>query len=131
MPFWIGENLGTCSMFELTERGVIIVDVRDLSDYETDIDKVREKMELIAGLTINGRRVMVRCVAGINRSNVLACAALCLLIPKQKDLNMTWNHHWEVVRRKVPRAQPTQELIDTVKKALWQTGNFKYWKGKI
>jgi len=115
-------------MFELTEEGVIVVDVRDLSDIEKNIARVKDRINLIAGLLINGHRVAVRCVAGINRSNTFACAAMCLLLPKD-DLNETWNHHIEVIKGKVGRAQLNPTLVDTVKKALWQSKRFKYWHG--
>lgn len=125
--FRIWENLATCSIFELTLEGWIIVDVRDISDTERDINKARNKIELIAGLIVNGHKVVVRCIAGINRSNAFACAAMCLIMPQNNDLDATWNHHYDVVKGKVSRAQINSELIDTIKKALWSTNRFKYW----
>lgn len=111
MTYWIWETLGTCSMFELTEEGAIIVDVRDLSDVEKNIDRIKDRINLIAGLIVNGRRVVVRCVAGINRSNVFACGAMCLIQPIKQDLDGTWNYHMEIVKGKVGRAQPNQNLL--------------------
>lgn len=127
MTFWIWQHLGTCSMFELTEEGVVVIDVRDLSDTETNVQRVKDRINLIAGLLVNGNRIVIRCVAGINRSNTLACGVMCLLFPKE-DLDETWNNQMEIVKGKVGRAQPNPSLIDTVKKALWQTKRFKYWR---
>lgn len=114
-------------MFELTEEGCVVMDVCDLSDTEKDIRRIKDRIRLIAGLVVNGYRVVVRCVAGINRSNAFACAAMCLIMPQNEDLDTTWNHHLEVVRGKVGRAQINPELVDSIKKALWSTKRFKYW----
>ena len=125
--FKIWENLATASMFEATPEGWIVVDVRDFSDISKETDMAIERIRLIGGLIANGWKVVIRCVAGINRSNVFACATMCMLQPED-DLDDSWNKHWELIREKVPRAQPTMELYDTVKKALWGTKRFKYWR---
>ena len=124
--FKVWNNLATASMFEMTEEGWITVDVRDISDITTDIQEVKERMMLVGGLVANGWKVVVKCIAGINRSNVLVCGVMCMLEPKD-DLDETWNTHWETVRRKVPRALANPTLYDTVKKVLWQTKRFKTW----
>jgi hypothetical protein len=101
----------------MTEEGVIIVDVRDLKDDETDKKKIQKKIELIAGLICLGHRVAVRCVGGINRSNCMAIATLCLIEP-HGDINETWDFHFNHVKAVCGRAHICPDLIDTVKKTL-------------
>ena len=67
----IWDNLATASMFEMTPEGWIVVDVRDISDITKNTQEVKERMMLVGGLVANGWKVVIRCIAGINRSNVL------------------------------------------------------------
>jgi len=47
MTYWINEKLGVISLFEsMTEEGVVIVDVRNISDVESDVLR-----RLLNGLT--------------------------------------------------------------------------------
>jgi hypothetical protein len=118
MTYWIIRNLGTISLLEsMTEEGVIIVDVRDLKDDETDKFKIRKKIELIAGLMSLGHRVAVRCVGGMNRSNCMAIATLCYIEP-HGDLDNTWNFHYDRVKAVCGRAHICPDLVDTTKKVL-------------
>lgn len=119
MTTWIWkEKLGTISLLEsMTEDGVVIVDVRDLSDVSTDVAKVKEKILIVANLLCMNYRVAVRCVAGINRSNAIALGVMCLIEPKE-DLLTTLIWHKEDLKKKVGRAHITPQLEGTVRKVL-------------
>lgn len=118
MTYWILENLGTISLMEsCTEDGVIIVDVRDLSDVETDVKKIQRKIETIAGLLAIGHKVVIRCVGGINRSNAIAIGVMTYLSP-QGDLDTTWDFYWKIVKSVVPRMHITPNIERTIKKTL-------------
>ena len=119
MTNWILENLGTIALIEsMTEDGVIIVDVRDLSDVETNVAKVKKKILVISNLMCIGHRVAVRCVGGINRSNCLAIAAMCYMDPQGDDVDQNWNFHSNWAKMKVHRLHYTPQLERTCKKAL-------------
>ena len=112
--FEILPNLATCSIFEsYTPEGWIIVDVRDLiDDAGNSVDEVGKKIELVANLLCSGHKVVVRCQAGMSRSNTIACAALlwCRVFP-------TWNETWNLIKEKCPRAMLSMGFYDTVKEA--------------
>jgi predicted protein tyrosine phosphatase len=119
MVYWIWNNLGTCNMLEsYTEEGVIIVDVRDLNDSaENTVEAVKKKITLVGNLLACGERVIVRCLAGMSRSNSIACGAMMLFTREHG-----WNHYWHVVEKACPRARQNLEFVDTVKKALEEIG---------
>jgi protein-tyrosine phosphatase len=101
-----------------TPEGTIIVDVRDLNDSaENTIEVVKRKIILIANLLGCGERVIIRCMAGMSRSNTLACAALILF-----SLEHGWDHYWNEIQEKCPRARQNLEFVDVVKKALLELG---------
>ena len=112
--FEILPNLATCSIFEsCTPEGWIIVDVRDLIDGAgNSVDEVGKKIELVANLLCSGHKVVVRCQAGMSRSNTIACAALlwCRVFP-------TWNDAWNLIKEKCPRAMLCMDFYDTVREA--------------
>lgn len=121
MTNWIWNELGTISLLEShTERGVIILDVRDLSDVETDIMKVQNKIVIGANLLSLGHKVAVRCVGGINRSNAIALGIMCYMVWINRDwsLEEIYDHHWKILKKAVPRAHITYQLEKTLKKAL-------------
>jgi protein-tyrosine phosphatase len=112
--FKILPNLATCSLFEsCTDEGWIIVDVRDLKDGAGNyVDDVAHRIELISNLMCSGYKVVVRCQAGMSRSNTFATAALvwCRIFP-------TWNDAWNYTKTCCPRAMLDQNLYATVKEA--------------
>ena len=119
MTYWIYEKLGIISLFEsMTEEGVIIVDVRDLSDVETSINKVMSKISTISSLLCTGEKVAVRCIAGMNRSCGIALGVMCYMGAKGEDVNETWNHHYKNLKSKVGRAMINPKLERTIKIAL-------------
>lgn len=115
----IWDNLGTCSLLEsLTPEGAIVVDVRDLKDSgENSVEAIKTKIMIVANLMACGERVIVRCLAGMSRSNSIACAAMMLMGNKH-----TWDHHWTIIEKKCPRARQNLEFVDVVKKALLELG---------
>lgn len=104
----------------MTEEGVIIVDVRDISDVEKDVYKVMRKINIIASLLCVGERVAVRCIAGMNRSCAVALGVICYMGAKEGDVDKTWDHHYKNIKEKVPRMMITPELERTIKTALHQ-----------
>lgn len=112
------KNLGTCSMFEsMTPEGWVIVDVRDLVDGpENDLEKIKSKIIVISGLMGCGEKVCVRCLAGMSRSNSMACAAMMFFGFH------TWDHNWKIIEKNCPRARQNLKFVDLVKKALLEMG---------
>jgi len=97
----IWNELATCSLLEsMTPEGWIIVDVRDLSDVETDVAKVKEKILIVANLLCLDKNIVVRCVGGINRSNAITLGVMCYMVPKG-DLWETWEHHLKKLKKKL------------------------------
>jgi hypothetical protein len=118
MTNWIWANLGTISLLEsLTEAGVIIVDVRDLTDCCRDIESVKKKIMLVSSLLSCGNNVAIRCVAGMNRSNCIAVAVMCYMVP-HGDVDESWDYHFKVLKSKVRREKILPDLERTAKKAL-------------
>lgn len=111
----IWDCLATCSMIESnTPAGWIVVDVRDLSDDgENSIEDVANKIQLIGNLLCSGFKVVVRCQAGISRSNTIACAAMVWI-----NGEMYWDYAWKKIEKACPRARLNLEFYDTVKQAL-------------
>jgi protein-tyrosine phosphatase len=129
MTYWIWKNgLGTINMIENnTEVGVVIVDVRDLSDNgENDVAKVKDKIQLIGNLICSGYAVVVRCQAGISRSNTIACAVMVWVNPE-----MYWDEAWKKVEKACPRARLNQDFYQTVKKALIELSSDRYMKDRL
>jgi len=119
MTYWIWEKrLGIISLFEsMTEEGVVIVDVRDLSDVEKSVEKVMNKINIVTSLLCTGERVAVRCIAGMNRSCGIALGVMCYMV-KKGDLEETWEYNYEKLKSKVGRAMITPQFERTVKAAL-------------
>lgn len=112
------DNLATISLFESnTPEGWVIVDVRDLSDVESDANKIKRKIELVTGILCNGYKACVRCVGGLNRSNAIAIGVMCYIEP-HGSIDESWDFHYNFLKSQVNRAHITQEIERTVKKAL-------------
>lgn len=112
MTYWIWDNLGTCSITEYTIEGVIVVDVRDLKDGSENIGKIKHKLITIGGLLAMGHQVVIRCVAGMSRSNAVACGMLMLFN------KIEWYEAENLVKSKVPRCMINQDFADCVKQAV-------------
>jgi len=115
----IWDNLATCNLLEsCTPEGWIVVDVRDLKDGEgNDLEPVKMKIMVVANLMASGQKVVVRCLAGMSRSNTIACASMMMI-----NLDHTWDHYWHDVEKRCPRAAQNLNFVDTVKKALEEMG---------
>lgn len=112
-------NLATCNMLEsYTPEGWVIFDVRDLQDNgENSVEAVKKKIILIANLLGCGEKIVVRCMAGMSRSNTIACASMMVV-----NINHTWEHYWHIIEKACPRARQNLDFVDTVKKALEELG---------
>lgn len=120
------EALGTCDCRDLTPEGWIVVDVRDLTDFEKDVTKVKHKIQLVNRLLNSGERVCVRCYCGINRSNTIAISVLCYRFNKNKYLDTDWDRHYLWAKKVIPKMMIVRELELTAKKALKQL--YTEWK---
>jgi len=116
----ITDYLGTCGIDTLTPEGWVIVDVRDMTDYSTDVEKVKHKILTVARIIVSGNKVCVRCVCGINRSNTVALSVLCYLCNKSLYLDTDWDRHYNYIKKIIPSMLLQGELIETAKKALHQ-----------
>jgi len=114
MTYWIWDNLGTCSITEYTIEGIIVIDVRDLKDGHENLGKIKHKLITICGLLAMGHRVVIRCMAGMSRSNALACGVMCLLG------GMHWDEGEKLVKSKVPRCTINLDFADSVKNVIKQ-----------
>jgi len=113
MMYWILEGkLGTCALCEETPEGAIIVDVRDLEDNWNEPEEIRKKVKIILKAINMGQPVIIRCMAGISRSNALAVTTLCRMNGKN------WNENEMIVRQLVKRFQINMSLRDACKKAV-------------
>lgn len=111
--FWILKNrLGTCALNEETPEGAIIIDIRDLKDGWNEPKEINKRIELVLKTLSMGFSVIIRCTAGISRSNVLAMAVLCYLNGKD------WEENENLVRKKVLRTQINLSFKKACKKVL-------------
>jgi protein-tyrosine phosphatase len=115
----IWDNLATCNLLEsCTPEGWIIVDVRDLDDgKDNEVEQVKMKIMIVSNLMASGQKVVVRCLAGMSRSNTIACAAMMMM-----GNGRTWDHWWKKIEKACPRARQNLAFVDIVKKALLELG---------
>jgi protein-tyrosine phosphatase len=114
MLFWITDRLGTCSLMDIVDKpqGVVIIDVRDLSDVSNPSRILRKRFTMASIFISVGHPVVFRCYAGINRSNALAAATLAF------RRGITFDESLELVKSKVPTTKVTQELRVSCQRAL-------------
>ena len=111
--YWVVEGiLGTCAMREVTPKGAITVDVRDLEDGWNPPEKIRKKVDLILKCINMGVPVIIQCAAGMSRSNAIAVTVLTRMNGKD------WNENEKCVRNKVKRTQIEMSLRDACLEAL-------------
>ena len=118
--FKITECLATCDIAGLPPAGWIVVDVRDLMDDETNVEKVKQKIIIVTKLWAMGAKVCVRCACGMNRSNTIAIASLCYIDMRAKDMEENWDKHWKFVKEKVPCLLTDLRIEKTARTALRQ-----------
>lgn len=117
MTYWIVPGiLGTCSIQEMTPKGAIIIDVRDLIDGWNNSLVIRERVQVIFKALSTGFPVIIRCEGGISRSNALAITTLCFMNGK------SWEENEDFVRKKVTRTQINLSLKEACKEALNKKG---------
>lgn len=113
----IWENLATSSLLDVAPEGWIVLDVRDLIDGKgNSLDLIQRKIEVGVGLLSLGQKVVVRCVGGMSRSNLIACAIMTYMVNTKN-----WDYHWEKIRKVAP-ISPEMQLMDDVKQTLIKMG---------
>jgi len=115
MVYWITRRLGTKAANEdlkPEEYGAIIFDVRNLNDGKNEGLPLIKTLKALRGLITYAegvdRKVIVQCQAGISRANAMVMTMLFL------D-GLTWEDALELVKKRCPRMQINQELLDQLK----------------
>lgn len=114
MPSWILWNLGT-SGEDLREdlSSYKVFDIRDLIDGYNQPEVIAVKLHaILESVKKKDVRIVVKCQAGISRSNALVMGVLCLYN------NLDWDDAERIVRCLVPRANPNQGILDATKEAV-------------
>jgi len=114
----ITENLASGAIGCNVEDGWVVVPVYDLDDHEKDVGKVMDKIELVTNLVNSGFKVVVACMAGINRSNTILIGALMNMDNSGMKIKHMWNKYLKLVRSKVSYAYPFPEIQGTCKIAV-------------
>jgi len=119
MVYWITKLIGTRAVGEELkdeEYGSIIVDVRNLVDGKNDIVPLMNAVKLLMGLCTycsqTNRKLIIQCQAGISRSNALAAVLIAL------QVNIELDEALEFVKKKCPRTNINQDLLDQIKKGI-------------
>ena len=114
MTYWIIENkLGTAAIGEELPKGSNLYDVRYLKDGINNLNILKGTIYNIYKDLSRGSRIIIRCQAGISRSNAIAIAVLCLY---NKN---SWEENEKIVREKVRRTQIESSLKDCCKRVLY------------
>ena len=88
-----------------------VLDVCDLYDNNSNsLNDYKDKIDLAWNLIQKHGKVVICCVAGISRSNVIALGVLV------KYFNMGFYEAWELVKSKVPIANIDPAHIEKLKK---------------
>lgn len=119
MVWWITKLIGTKAVDEELkeeEYGSIIVDVRDIVDGNNDIVLLRNTIRVLMGLCTYcsqvNKKLIIQCQAGISRSNALAAVLIAL------QVNIELDDALEFVKKKCPRTNINQDLLDQIKKGI-------------
>lgn len=123
MPiYWITEKIGTTSMDELKNipttpdfipEEYTVVNTLDLADGFESPFLIYLKLKSSLVHLAHGRKLIFVCLAGISRSNALATTLIAFL--ENKD----WDEvYYNLVKKKVPRANVNQDLAYCCKIAL-------------
>jgi protein-tyrosine phosphatase len=106
--------------FCYSDPGIVIIDVRDLEDGLNEPGVIWRKVGAALCALSLGNKVAIRCHAGISRSNAIAAAVLAI------RENRSYNQALEIMRERIPTAQPNEEIVEAVQTAL----NTHVWKAK-
>ena len=115
MVYWITRTIGTKAAGEELkpeEYGCIIFDVRNLTDGKNESLPLIKTLKALRGLITYAegvnRRVIIQCQAGVSRANAMAATMLFL------D-GLEWDDALDLVKKRCPRTQINQELLDQIK----------------
>jgi len=110
---WITKKLAVSSMswVEVKKpKGITIVDVRDLKDVgENDEKLFKSKVDKVETNIKSGKKVVICCDSGINRSSAVALAYLI-------RTGMSFEEAYELIKRKNPLAEIDVDLLNLVRK---------------
>jgi len=96
---------------EITNDRWPVADVRDLYDDGSNcLEDYDKKIDLAWELIQKYGKVVICCVAGISRSNAIALGVLV------KYFGMDFYDAWELIRKRVPRANINPDHISQLKK---------------
>lgn len=112
--YWILWNLGTSGEDDHEDLSTYkIFDVRDLVDGFIDPYLIAGRLLMIIDeIKKNQSKIVVKCQAGISRSNALVMGILCI------NNNMEWDDAHRIVKILVPRAAPNEGIINATKQAI-------------
>lgn len=116
MIYWINNHVGTASLAEvkkITQKNCIIISVIHLSDYYNPPEQIYLTIKKMMPLFyIPNNKIVINCIAGVNRSNAIATTILAYFY------RLNWDEMFKIVKQAVPRAQVTPELRESCIKAL-------------
>mgnify|MGYP000262274122 CR=1 FL=1 len=112
--YWITKTLGTASENEVIrkEDADEVIYVTDLNDGWNPPERIYLKVKEILIPIYQRKRVVLKCKAGISRSNGIATLILAYLG------NTTWDDAYTLVRERVPIAQVNPDFRDSCIEAL-------------
>ena len=110
--YWITENLGTASIREEDNDADEVVFVTDLNDGWNPPELIYLRAKQILVPVYQKKKVIIKCVAGISRSNGMATLILAFL------KNISWDDAYTITRKKVPIAQVNPCFRECCVKAL-------------
>ena len=112
--YWITRTLGTASENEVIRKEEVdeVIYVTDLNDGWNSPEFIYLKVKQILIPIFQKKRVVLKCKAGISRSNAIATLILAFLG------NTSWDDAYTVVRELVPIAQVNPDLRDSCVEAL-------------
>lgn len=121
MVNWIFSDLGTCSLDETRDAynhyhiGTVLVDIRDIPDGKTkgkEFERLKKHLLTIVALRSRGCRVIIRCHAGISRSNGMAIGVIML------QHKIAYEDARKLVLKFIPQANPHPDFMDDIQKAV-------------
>lgn len=121
MTRWVTKYLGikdAKSRLSTDEYGSIILDLRDMADGSNPPELLArifgKVFATVASAKKLGTRVILQCEGGISRSPAMVAAIFVYAN------DMEWEDALDLVKKKVPEAQISLELLDSFKEAFGQ-----------
>jgi len=109
--YWITPNLGTASKDEKVDADEVFY-LTDLNDGWNPPELIYLRAKEILVSVFQGKRIVLKCMAGISRSNGFATLILAYLS------GSSWDSMYSIVREKVPIAQVNLDFRDSCIQAL-------------